>query len=127
MSEYTNQTEENKNLFDFVDLTDLPAELQSKLSRDSDESVKQWANIVKMANERGITELSINQIIAVASRLGYEMPSQQTVRNYLNRAVELRLISKPTRMSYGSADAVTADAAPDEEDTKDDLDDLLNS
>lgn len=108
-------TEATKDLFDFADLSDLPEELADKLQRGGDDSAKDWAKIVTMGAERGITELSINQIIAVASRMGLEIPTQQTVRNYLNRAVELRLIGKPTRMSYGPVGAESGAEAPAEE------------
>lgn len=105
-----------KDLFDFADLTDLPEELAEKLTKGGDDSAKEWAGIVTMGAERGHTELSINQIIAVASRMGMEIPTQQTVRNYLNRAVELRLIGKPTRMSYGPVGVAGAAEAPEEPD-----------
>ena len=108
-----------KDLFDFADLTDLPAELADKLQRGGDDSAKEWAEIVTLGAERGYTELSINQIIAVASRMGKEIPTQQTVRNYLNRAVELKLIGKPTRMSYGPVGAEGAADAPADEVTTD--------
>lgn len=100
-----------KDLFDFANLSDLPEDLQGKLTRDTDEAVKSWAAIVSAGVARGFTELSINQITAVAHRSGIEVPTQQTVRNYLNRAVELKLIGKPTRMSYGAVGAASA-AAP---------------
>lgn len=103
-----------KDPFDFADLSDLPEELGNKLTRDTDEAVKAWAGVVNKGVARGFTELSINQIIAAATRLGLEIPTQQTVRNYLNRAVELKLIGKPTRMSYGVAGAVPAVEAGDE-------------
>jgi hypothetical protein len=93
-----------KDIFDFADLSDLPEELQGKLTRDTDEAVKAWAALVNAGAARGFLELSINQIIAVATRSGLEVPTQQTVRNYLNRAIELKLIGKPTRMSYGPYD-----------------------
>ena len=97
-----------KNPFDFADLSDLPEELAGKLTRDTDEAVRAWADVVKKGAEAGFTELSINQIIAAATRLGLDVPTQQTVRNYLNRAVELKLIGKPTRMTYGVTGAVAA-------------------
>ncbi len=97
-----------KNPFDFADLSDLPEELAGKLTRDTDESVRAWAEVVNKGVAAGYTELSINQIAAAATRLGLEIPTQQTVRNYLNRAVELKLIGKPTRMSYGAAGAAAA-------------------
>ena len=108
-------TNQPKDAFDFADLSDLPEELAGKLTRDTDESVRAWAGVVNKGVERGYPELSINQITAAATRLGLEIPTQQTIRNYLNRAVELRLIGKPTRMSYGAFGAVAAVEAATEE------------
>lgn len=105
-----------KDLFDFADLSDLPEELAEKLTKGGDDSAREWGSIVLKGADRGYTELSINQIIAVASRMGMEIPTQQTVRNYLNRAVELRVIGKPTRMTYGPVGATSAATAGDESD-----------
>lgn len=118
-----------KDAFDFADLSDLPEELAGKLTRDTDESVKAWAEVVNKGVARGFTELSINQITAAATRLGLEIPTQQTVRNYLNRAVELKLIGKPKRMSYGAAGAVSAAEpveAPEDTVAEKSADDILN-
>lgn len=89
------------DMFNFADLSDLPEELQGKLHRDGDDKAKEWAGIVQTAVAHGIKSLGITQIIAVATRAQLTVPGEQTVRNYLNRAVELKLIGKPTRVTYG--------------------------
>lgn len=92
----------NKNPFDFTDLSDLPEDLANKLHTDTNENAVAYAEVVRKGAEAGLSELDINQIIAAATRLGLDVPKQQTVRNYLNKAVELGLINKPTRQTYGA-------------------------
>lgn len=99
------------NFFDFANLDDLPAELAEKLSSDTDGAVKAWAEVVSKGAAAGYDSLSINQIIAAGHRMGLEMPTVNTIRNYLNRGVELKLISKPTRMTYGVFGAESATGA----------------
>lgn len=103
-------TNENqaRDPFDFFDLSDLPEELAGKLTSDTDGDVRAWADVVKAGAAKGHTELSINQIIAAATRMGLKVPTQTTVRNYLNRAVQMKLIGKPTRMTYGADANVVA-------------------
>jgi len=98
----------SKNPFDFADLSDLPEELAAKLTSDTDGDVRAWADVVVKGGEAGYPELSINQIIAAGTRIGLETKTQTTIRNYLNRAVKLKLIGKPTRMSYGADASVVA-------------------
>lgn len=100
-------------MFDFADLTDLPEDIQGKLHRDGDDKAKEWAGIVQAAVAYGVKSLGITQIIAVATRAGIHIPGEQTVRNYLNRAVELKLIGKPTRVTYGDVASHVADAEGD--------------
>jgi len=106
-----------KDLFDFADLSDLPDELRGKLTRETDEAVKAWAGIVQQGVARGYDALNINQIVAVAHRMGIEVPGMQTVRGYLKRAIELKLIGKPTPRSYGAPGVVVA--GDDEDDIVD--------
>lgn len=105
-----------QSFFDFADLSDLPDELAEKLTRDTDGNVNAWADVVNKGAAAGFESLSINQIIAAGHRMGLEMPTVTTIRNYLNRAVELRLISKPTRMTYGPVGAESAAAPVDTSD-----------
>jgi hypothetical protein len=97
------------NPFDFSNLSDLPDDLQKKLHTETSDSAKVFADVVIAGAAAGFAELEINQIMAAAIRMGIEVPTQQTVRNYLNKAVDLKLISKPSRQTYG---VVGAEAAP---------------
>lgn len=97
-------TQMTKDLFNFSDTSDLPAELAAKLNTETTDKAAAWANILHLAAENGIAELDITQIMAVATRLEMEVPKQQTVRNYLNKAEDLGLITKPTRQSYAAGD-----------------------
>ena len=92
-----------KNPFDFSDLSDLPEELAAKLTAESNGNVEAFVGVVAKAKEFGIDTLEINQIIAGAIRLGIDVPTQQTVRNYLNAAVEAGKLVKPTRQTYALA------------------------
>ena len=90
------------NLFDFSNTDDLPADLQKKLARSGGDNsnAEAYAEIVRKGAEAGVAEMDINQIIAVAHRMQMKVPSQQTVRDYLNRAVEIGMIVKPSRQMY---------------------------
>jgi hypothetical protein len=101
-----------KNPFDFADLSDLPEELQKKLHTDTTDNAKVYADVVIAGAAAGYAELEINQIMAAAVRMNIDVPTQQTVRGYLNRAVELGMIQKPSRQTYGVKSAV--DSAPAE-------------
>lgn len=90
-----------KDPFDFSDLSDLPKDLAAKLHTDSDENAREYAAVVLKGAEAGLEELTINQIIAAAMRMKMQVPTQQTVRGYLNDALKLGLISKPSRQTYG--------------------------
>lgn len=102
-------------LFNFNDLSDLPEELQGKLHSDKDASAREWAEIVNAGVAAGFPRLSLKQIEAVATRAKIAVPTEQTIRGYLNRAVELKLIGKPTRSTYGDVkdhDENAADETP---------------
>ncbi|SEN68815.1 hypothetical protein SAMN05216227_102069 [Pseudorhodobacter antarcticus] len=93
----------NKNIFDFTDVSDLPAELQKNLGAgggDRSAAARNWADVVVAGKEAGYAELNINQIMAAAKRMDMEIKSVQTVRAYLNRAVELGYITKPSKQAY---------------------------
>lgn len=93
----------SKNPFDFSDLSDLPAELAAKLTAETNGNVDAFVGVVSKAAEFGLETVEINQIMAAAIRLGIEVPTQQTVRNYLNAAVEQGKLVKPTRQTYAAA------------------------
>ena len=99
-----------KNPFDFADLSDLPEDLQKKLYTETTDNAKVYAEVVIAGAAAGYSELEINQIMAAATRMGIEVPTQQTVRGYLNKAVELGLIKKPSRQTYGAIAAAEATA-----------------
>jgi hypothetical protein len=93
----------NKNIFDFTDVSDLPDDLKKNLGAgggDRSAAAREWADVVVAGKEAGLAELNINQIMAAGSRMGMDVKSAQTVRAYLNRAVELGYIVKPSKQSY---------------------------
>lgn len=105
--------------FNFADLSDLPEELGAKLTSDTDGAAREYAAIVVAGADAGYPSLQIAQIMAVAIRMNAAgalevVPTENTVRNYLNRAVRLKLISKPTRASYGPFNAA-APVEPEDE------------
>lgn len=101
-------------LFNFADLSDLPDDLRKPLETETLDNAKNYAQIVIDAKEAGFESLNIRQITAVAFRLFGKVPTQATVRAYLNAAVELKLIGKPTRASY-SADTSVVVAGEDDD------------
>ena len=104
----------DKNLFDFANLDDLPEELASPLQTETRDNAVQYAQIVKDGAAAGFDSLNIRQITAVAFRKFGKVPTQATVRAYLNEAVKLKLIGKPTRASYSADTSVVTEG--DEED-----------
>lgn len=118
-------------LFDFTDTSDLPEDLAKKVSSKSSAGAAhaaKWAEIVNNGAAHGMPQMTINQIIAVASRAGYDIPkATDTVRAYLKKAIAGGLISKPSRQTYGPANASTKAESTGLEDavaTSDVLDDL---
>lgn len=102
------------NPFDFSNLSDLPAELAAKLATETTNNAAVYAEVIRKGAEAGFAELEINQIIAAAIRMGIEVPTQQTVRGYLNKAVELKLVSKPSRQTYGVGSVQSTPVAAEE-------------
>ena len=107
-------TATNVNPFDFANLSDLPEELAKKLATETTDHAKVYADVIRKGAEAGFPELEINQIMAAAIRMGIEVPTQQTVRGYLNKAVELGMVSKPSRQTYGVGSVQAAPAAAEE-------------
>jgi hypothetical protein len=113
------------NLFNFADLSDLPQNLREKLETSTLDNAKKYADVVKAGAAAGFKSLSIRQIEAVATRAakagelgfvaGSEIPTTTTVRNYLNEAVKLKLIGKPTRNSYSADTSVVVEGDDDDE------------
>ena len=112
------------NLFDFANLSDLPQKLREQLETSTLDNAKRYADIVKAGAAAGYKSLSIRQIEAVANRAaargelgfvaGAEIPTTTTVRNYLNEAVKLKLIGKPTRATYSADTSVVVEGDDDE-------------
>lgn len=115
----------NASLFNFADLADLPQNLQEALETQTTDNARRYADIVKAGAAQGFKSLNIRQIEAVAHRAaklgelgftaGAEIPTTATVRAYLNAAVDLKLIGKPTRNSYGADASVVVEGDSDEE------------
>lgn len=115
----------NAYLFNFADLADLPQNLQEALETQTTDNARRYADIVKAGAAQGFKSLNIRQIEAVAHRAaklgelgftaGSEIPTTATVRAYLNAAVDLKLIGKPTRNSYGADASVVVEGDSDEE------------
>ena len=116
----------NASLFNFADLADLPQNLQEALETQTSDNARRYADIVKAGAAQGFKSLNIRQIEAVAHRAaklgelgftaGSEIPTTATVRAYLNAAVDLKLIGKPTRNSYGADASVVVEGDSDEAD-----------
>lgn len=116
----------NASLFNFADLADLPQNLQEALETQTTDNARKYADIVKAGAQAGYNSLNIRQIEAVAHRAakagelgftaGAEIPTTATVRAYLNAAVKLKLIGKPTRNSYGADASVVVEGEGDEPD-----------
>lgn len=92
--------EPKANLYDFADLSDLPEDVAKPLQTETRDNAKVYAAFVTGAKDAGYESLNIREITAVAFRALGKVPTQATVRAYLNEAVKLGLISKPTRASY---------------------------
>lgn len=88
------------SLYNFADLSDLPEDVAKPLQTETRDNAKVYAEFVIGAKEAGYDSLNIREITAVAFRALGKVPTQATVRAYLNEAVKLGLISKPTRASY---------------------------
>lgn len=119
------------NPFDFTKTDDLPADLAKRLTRSTDDKAKEWADVVNLAAHFGAGSLDIAHVVAAATRLGLDVPAETTVRTYLNRALELDMIEKPTRQTYGAkskakpATVETADPVTTEEPAAHAVEDVL--
>ena len=108
-------------LFDFNDLSDLPAPLQAKLASGGrvNPNITIYADIVKAASAADVAVMSGRMIDAVAVRMGLPTLSDNAMRAALNGAVTAGLIRKISRQTYGVIEATTADVPPVE--CKDDV------
>lgn len=113
------ETKVEVDLYDFTNTDDLPSELASKLNSvrvATQNQAKAYAEIVANAP----MPLSISQIMAVATRkwTAARVPGIQTVRSYLNIALDEKMISKPTRQTYSKYDAALPIPGADEDDAE---------
>ena len=105
-----------KDVFDFSDISDLPAEIAEGMETAVSNKAQEWAQVLIAAQEAGYDRLTLKQVAAVAYRMGYTVPKRSTVRNYLNAAVAQGLIGKPTRSTYSADTSVVAEGDDDEAD-----------
>ena len=106
----------NKNPFDFTDTSDLPEGLAAKLTKSGSSGSTAFmavVSVVQAAADAGINQLTLNQIAAAAHRMELNVPTEATVRNWLNKAVKQGYLSKPTRQTYALAGTVAQE--PDDE------------
>jgi hypothetical protein len=91
--------------FDFTDVSDLPEDLRKRAAAAPvADLVADLAAIVDAAP----CVLSLAQIIAVATRMGVTLPADPTVSKHVKTAIELGLIVRVTRQSYGKVGRDTA-------------------
>lgn len=115
----------NPNIFDTNDFADVPKDIADKLATETNAGATLWGALVVAAAEAGVTEMDINTLMAFAHKaiarapgvyfpVDYSIPTQQTVRNYLNKAIDMKIIAKPSRQTYGVISEVTeaVEAAP---------------
>ena len=106
------------NLYDFNDMSDLPTDLSSRLSKSAvaNPNVAVYADLVRAASNAGLKIMSISQIEAVAHRMGIGGKAQQTIRTALNAGVKAGLLFKPSRQTYSIVDVgepgLVSDADP---------------
>ncbi|TGN67328.1 hypothetical protein E4L95_05335 [Paracoccus liaowanqingii] len=62
----------------------------------------QFAEVVQHGAHHGWPELTVPQIMAAGFRMGITLPSERVVRRSLNTAVEMGLIARTGRGSYGA-------------------------
>ena len=99
---------DNANPFDFNDLSDLPKELQEKLTAATNGSVDDLVKIIAAGKEAGFDALTLNQVKAAGMRMGMEMPTDATIRNWLNTGVEQGKLTKPSRQTYAIVGTVAS-------------------
>ena len=99
-------------LFDFSNTADLPQEVADKLNKEKAENAKTYGALVSAAGR----SVNISEIEAAAIRaFGKDnVPSQATIRKYLNDAVELGYLTKPTRQSYAGVGVVVTEEKTEE-------------
>lgn len=101
------------NPFDFNDVSDLSPELQAKLTTGGSTEYTKILQVLEAAKAAGRTSVTLTEIIAAASRMNVELPSEVTVRNWLNKCVAQGMATKPTRQSYAISEGTEAPVQED--------------
>lgn len=98
--------------FDFMNVADLPEEIQKKFTDEVSENSKNLAMILEDPDCPG--PLNITQLMAVYARAFGPLPTMATFRAWLNKGVAAGIIGKPTKQTYGpAAGGVAAGAEED--------------
>ena len=75
---------------------------QRHLRSNVTDKAKEFIELVSIAASEGLSSVTIHQVMGAAYRSGMDVPKRQTVRNYLNRGVEMQLIERMGRTTYGA-------------------------
>jgi len=125
------------NIYDFSNLDDLPEELKDRVTRAGAQE-PDWVQDLEGIVVNAPRPIKLSQILIAAHRSGVELPTEQTVRNWLNKLEEAGRVTKPTRATYfgpgeapevqevsdESLDQAESDAAVEAEDDPLGLDDI---
>lgn len=112
------------DLYNFEELDGVPAELAEAITKERSGVNEALYNAVVTAVSGAPIALGIKQVMVVLHKMeGVEVPTENTVRAYLNRAVANAAIGKPSRQSYwtieshveGSEGTIPTEEAPAEE------------
>lgn len=103
------ETTFSANVFDLTDLSDLPEDLRKPLETEGRNNAVKYAELVKAAYAAGFKQVNIREVIVFAHRAFGSTPTATTVRNYLNAAIALGLIGKPTRNTYSADTSVVVE------------------
>lgn len=118
----------DKDPFDFSDTSDLPEELQAKLSvkrgggASVEDRAQEYANLLSKAPRA----LTLAQIIAAATRMDMNPPAAGSIAKYLRQGQSMGIIAQPKQGYYeavagGEAPATEAGSAETADDPLADL------
>lgn len=100
------------DLFNFADTSDLPTEVAERLAAGGGESPL-VQTIIALVNVAGRPVTLVEVIGALHRVVEGELPTENTLRKYINTAVETGRLSKPTRQTYAAYSADVVNAEPD--------------
>lgn len=92
------------DIYDFSDLSDLPEEMQTRLTANGGVE-PEWVAEVEDIIVNAPKPLSLAQVIAVAIRKKVDLPAETTVRSRINSLKDEGRVSKPTRQTYAAPGA----------------------